>query len=264
MTVSLLPREHGAYGQMALPLVTSFAVAGVTRPALLVALATVAGFLSHEPLLALAGLRGARAGPAERRRAARWLTVTGAIAVGSGLAAIWAVPPAIRWWFLLPVAPALIVAAAIAARREKSVVGEVAVALTFSLVAVPICLAAQASIGTALAVGLTFASIFVAGSLAVRVIVLEVRGGGNPQAARATRATVLLVTAAAGLGLVALVLRALLPWITLFAAVPGLSGAVWLAVFPPSPARLRMVGWTLVTTSAAAALVLVIGLAGER
>jgi hypothetical protein len=39
--VNLLPREHGAYGQMAFPLVTAFGVAGVSAGGLLLATAIV-------------------------------------------------------------------------------------------------------------------------------------------------------------------------------------------------------------------------------
>jgi hypothetical protein len=60
---------------MALPLVTSFAVAGVTAPAL-IALAVVAGFVMHEPLSVLLGRRGACEQRAQWRRAAMWLGTT--------------------------------------------------------------------------------------------------------------------------------------------------------------------------------------------
>ena len=50
-SVGLLPREHGAYFQMGLHMATAFAVAGVALPPALFALAVIAGFLAHEPLL---------------------------------------------------------------------------------------------------------------------------------------------------------------------------------------------------------------------
>jgi uncharacterized membrane protein YdjX (TVP38/TMEM64 family) len=43
------PKEHGAYGQLAFPLVTAFAVAGIPPAAALTALAAVAAFVAHEP-----------------------------------------------------------------------------------------------------------------------------------------------------------------------------------------------------------------------
>lgn len=247
---------------MAFPLVTSFAVAGVTRPALLLAVGVAAAFLAHEPLLVLLGRRGPRARREQWRRAVAWLVFSSATAVGAGLVALWSVPLAIRYWCLLPLVPAAFLAQAIAVENEKSLPAEVAVALAFSLAAVPVCLAAGASTRTALAVGIAFASIFVSGTLAVRVIVLEVRGGGNPRKAWATRRAVLGLTSAAGAGLVAAAWYSVLPWTTLLATAPGLAAAGWLAAFPPAPTRLRAVGWTLVAAAAAAALILVAGLAG--
>jgi len=262
--VSLFPKEHGAYGQLAFPLVTSLAVAGVTTPALLIALAAVSGFLLHEPLVVLLGRRGARAKRLQRHRAAVWLGMTMATTIGAGLATVWSLAPEIRWSLVLPLVPALFAGVAIAAKFEKSSIGEVAVALMFSFVAVPMCLAAGAPTGTALAVGIAFGLVFVAGTLAVRVMVIAVRGGATPRAARPLRMAILMLTSVASLALVAAASRTLLPWTTLLAAAPGLAGASWLAIFPPSPARLRMVGWTLVTVSAGAALILIVGLAGGQ
>jgi hypothetical protein len=51
-----------------------------------------------------------------------------------------------------------------------------------------------------------------------------------------------------------------LPWATMVAAIPGLIAATAVAVFRPSPMHLRAIGWILVTTSAAATLILVVGL----
>jgi hypothetical protein len=260
--VSLLPREHGAYGQMAFPIVTSFGVAGVTTPALLIAIGVIAGFLAHEPLLVLLGRRGVRVTRELGRCATVWLVFAVPTAIGTELVALFFVPLSVRWSLFLPLVPAAPFAVAVAVKREKSWQGEVAIALVFSLVAVPICLAADASTGTALAVGIAFAVIFVTGTLAVRVIVLESRRGGNPHAARATRVTVLMLTTAAGVGLVSTAVDGLLSWTTLVAAAPGLGGASWLTLFPPPPTRLRTVGWALVITSAAAAVILMVGRAG--
>ena len=257
---SLLPREHGAYGQMAFPLVTSFAVAGVTTPALFIGIGVVAAFVAHEPLLVLLGRRGIRERREQGRRAAVWLAAAGATAVVAGVAALGSAPPGVGWSFLLPVVPAAFLAAAISAKREKSWQGEVAAAVAFSLVAVPTCVSAGARTSTALAVGIVFAVIFVAGTLAVRVIVLNVRRGGDPRAVRASRMAVLLLTAGASLGLAAAAVRTALPWIPLMAAAPGLAAASWVAMFPASPARLRPLGWMLVATSAAAAVILIGGL----
>jgi hypothetical protein len=68
----MLPKEHGAYGQMAMPLVTSLVVAGASAPGLLLATAVVIAFLMHEPLVVLLGRRGGRAKREAGGRAGRW------------------------------------------------------------------------------------------------------------------------------------------------------------------------------------------------
>lgn len=244
---------------MAFPIVTSLAVVGVTAPALLITLAVVAGFLAHEPLLVLLGKRGARVRRDNRSGARWWFAVTTATAAAAGILAWRFAAADIRCSLMFPLLPAVCVAAAIPARREKSAAAEIAVALTFSSVATPLCLAAGAHARTAAVVGIVFALVFVADTLAVRSVILAARGG-NTRAARSTRIAVLLL-AATGCGALALcAAEALLPWAALLASAPGLGAAAWLVLFPPAPSRLRRVGWTLVAATAASALILVGGL----
>jgi hypothetical protein len=255
----LIPKEHGAYGQMAFPIVTSLAVAGVTAPALLITLAVVAAFLAHEPLLVLLGKRGARAKREHGRQALWWFAGTFITAAAAGVGAYWLASPAVRWSLPLPAAPALAVAAAIPAGREKGAAAEIGVALAFSAVAVPVCLAAGANAGTAAAVATVFGLVFVAGTLAVRAVILAARAPRSLEA-RSTRAAVLLLSGVAGVALASAAMRGVLPWTALCAAAPGLGVAAWLAVVSPQPTRLRRIGWALVAVTAAGALILVAGL----
>jgi hypothetical protein len=145
---------------MILPLVTSLGVAGVNTPAVLLGLTVVAAFLAHEPLLVLLGRRGARAKREHWLIAVVWFGISAATVLGAGLVAFWAVSSALRWSFALPLVPAALLAGAIVSKREKSLLGELVVALAFSLIAVPVCLAAGATTTTALAIGTTFALVF--------------------------------------------------------------------------------------------------------
>ena len=253
----MLPKEHGAYGQLAFPLATSLAVAGVTAPALFIALAAVAGFLAHEPLLVLLGLRGPRARRERGRQATAWLIGTGGIGVVSGVLALWLAPAAARWSFAVPIVPAAFLMGALAAGREKSTFGEIAAAVMFSFVAVPLCVTAGAPLTTGYAVAVTFASLFVAGTLGVRVVILRVRGGGDPRAVRATRVLLLVVAAVVTATVTLAAARDLLPWSTLAAMAPGLAMSLFLAARPPAPTRLRTVGWTLVSISVLTAAILI-------
>ncbi|MBI4888597.1 MAG: YwiC-like family protein [Acidobacteria bacterium] len=258
--MAFFPREHGAYGQLLFPLITALGVAGVSPAALLVALAAVAGFVAHEPLLVLAGGRGVRAVRERRAPAVRWLAIWGALACVAGIAAFWMVPARIRWSFLLPLVPATLLALTFFTKSEKTARGEVAAALAFALLATPVCLASGAPARDALGVGLAFAAVFVSATLSVRVIVLNVRGGGQPGAVRAMQRLVLVVSAVTVAALGWAAAGGLLPWVTLVAAAPGLAVGGVLVVAIPPPARLRAVGWTLVAASAAAALILIAGL----
>src|SRR5688572_9798586 len=86
----MLPREHGAYGQLLFPLTTALAIGRPGRAAFAWAAASALAFLAHEPLVVLAGLRGSRASRDDRQRARRWLAayLTGAALLGS-LALVW-------------------------------------------------------------------------------------------------------------------------------------------------------------------------------
>ena len=87
MTTTLLPREHGAYGQLSLPLVTAFSVAGPSIAGLLVAVSAIAAFVAHEPASVLLGLRGARVRQELGRAATQWLAWSLGISAIAGVIA---------------------------------------------------------------------------------------------------------------------------------------------------------------------------------
>jgi hypothetical protein len=153
----------------------------------------------------------------------------------------------------------MVVAAGVLRKHEKSGPAEIAVALAFSLTAAPIAVAAGAAVVTALAIAIAFAVVFVAGVLAVRVSILKVRAGGNPRAVRTTRAALAALAAMALAGLGAAAIRAVLPWTPLAAAIPGILVAVMFAFRTTAP-PLKTVGWTLMSASTAAAVMLIVGL----
>src|SRR5437762_3573628 len=93
---SLAPKEHGAYGQLGLPLVTGLAMGRPGVAAAALAVAAAAAFVAHEPLLILAGQRGTRARREEGPRAARRLAVLGAAAAISGGAGLALAPSPAR------------------------------------------------------------------------------------------------------------------------------------------------------------------------
>jgi hypothetical protein len=256
----MFPKEHGVYGQLIFPLVTSLLVAGVTAPALLTALAAGAAFMSHEPALVLLGRRGARAARETGQQALVWWSVSIAAAVLAAGLALWLAPHAERWAFAYPVLPAVVLATMFATNREKGSIGELAVAAACSSLAIPICRLAGATAAVSFAVALAFLAVFLTSTLAVRVVILKVRGGGNIAAVRATQGAFFVVVGAMLIGLTMAAVRGALPWAPLLAVVPSWLVTTSVAVHPPPPTCLKQIGWTLMATSLAATLILVVTL----
>ncbi|MCA9137296.1 MAG: YwiC-like family protein, partial [Planctomycetales bacterium] len=83
----LKPKEHGAYAILGIPICTALIMTGPTVVGSAVAVASIAGFLAHEPLLVAIGHRGKRAQrttPNARKR----MVVLLALAFACGLIAI--------------------------------------------------------------------------------------------------------------------------------------------------------------------------------
>ncbi|MEZ5416670.1 MAG: YwiC-like family protein [Vicinamibacterales bacterium] len=254
-----LPKEHGAYAQMGIPLVTSLVVGGTTTASIAAAGALVLGFIAHEPLLVATGSRGGRARREAGRAAVAWLVATGGLAGAAAALAVTATPPSTRWTYLLPAVPAAVVFAAALRGVERRGGAEVLVALAFSLAAVPVCLAAGAAPSTAWGVALPFGVVFTAATLAVRAVTLRTRAHAAPAAAAMARAGAAAVAMTGLAGLAMASVWTPLPWASVVAAMPGAGAAVVLAARPPSARHLRRVGWTLSAVSTFAAAVLMAG-----
>jgi hypothetical protein len=245
----LFPREHGTYSQLGFPLVAAFAIAGASTAGLLMAAAAIAAFLAHEPALVVLGQRGPRA-RRELSHAARWWAgCWGLSSAVAGLGVLLSIDPAVRWSIAIPLLPAALLTAAAIRGTEKSWYGEVATALACSGTAVPVSMAAGLPSSRAVALAVPFALLFVSSTLAVRIVILRVRRGGEPRAASLTRRAALALAVGAGLILAFLSATGRIPAAVIVAAAPGLITAAAIAVYPPAPARLRTIGWTLVAIS---------------
>jgi hypothetical protein len=253
-----LPKEHGAYGQVAFPLATAFGVAGVSTGGLLLSVAVIAGFLAHEPAAIVLGLRGSRARRELGASAIRWLCCCLATGIAAGVAAVIGLDPVARLSLAIPVIPALLLILAMVQGHEKSWYGEAAAALAFAGVSLPVAMAAGASISVALAVAIPFALLFTTTTLAVRIVILRVRGGGDPRATAATRRATLAISAVAAAMIGAMTVAEWLPSSVLLASAPGLVTAAIVAARPPAPTQLRSLGWTLVAISTLTAVIVIV------
>lgn len=251
----LVPHEHGAWGQLALPLLCGLALGHGTAAALLLAAAVVLAFVAHEPLLVLLGHRGARPRAEDGERALRWLAALGAGALAAGIAGLALAPPAARLAALAPAALAGVVAWLAWRRREKTIAGEVAIAAALASAAAVVALAGGADAAAALAAVLAWVISFAAATLAVHVVLVRARSRGrrDPGPVHAAGAA-LLGAAAAGLAVAGL--PAALP----LAAAPTVVVSIAVCLVPISARRLRPLGWTLAGASVVTLVVLVAGL----
>ena len=114
----MIPHEHGAWGQLAMPLLTALAIGRPSASAFLLALGVVLAFVAHEPLLVLLGQRGRRVAEEEGPRAQRWLAGTIGLAAAAGLSGLALAPGPARAALALPALLAAMVAVLVRRRLE--------------------------------------------------------------------------------------------------------------------------------------------------
>jgi hypothetical protein len=252
---SLLPHEHGAWGQLAMPLLTALAIGRPSAAALLLTVASLLAFVAHEPLLVLLGQRGRRARDEDGARARQWLLVLGGLAAANGGAGILLASPAARLALLLPVALAAVVAALVVKRLEKTAAGEIVVAAALASAGWAVALAGGAAPSAALASLLAWILAFAAATLAVQVILVRVRSKGARDPGR-RNATFAALLAVGGVALAAAGLPRVLP----LAIAPTVAFSIAVCLARVSPKRLRELGWALVGSSVVTLVILVAGL----
>jgi hypothetical protein len=248
----MLPREHGAYGQLLLPMATALAIGRPSLAAGAVATAVVAAFISHEPLTVLLGRRGAALRRSKRREARVWFAASLAAALSAGALAVVLMPPDTQWALLVPIMPAARAAVSVVRGRERTTAGEVVSAGALASASFPVAVAASASAAVALACVLAFTSGFVAATVSVRAVVAQVHGGGAASRYGAAATAVSLVGSVAVLAFGGVVSTA-----ALWGALPVCAVALALVVAVPPPCYLRQIAWTLVGASVLTGIILV-------
>ncbi|HSN92637.1 MAG TPA: YwiC-like family protein [Anaeromyxobacteraceae bacterium] len=253
---SLLPREHGAWGQLAMPLLAALAIGSPSPAALLLAAAVVLAFVAHEPLLVLLGQRGRRAREQDGARARRWLLRLGLAAAATGAGALALAPHEARAAVLLPAVLGALVGLLVWRGLETTTAGEIAVASALSSAGFAVARVGGASFPAAASALATWVLAFAAAILAVQVVLVRSRSRGERDPGRPNA----ILAAAIGLaafGLVAAGLPAVVGWATAPPVV--LSIAVCLGRF--SARRLRQLGWAIVASTVVTLVILVAGLA---
>jgi hypothetical protein len=243
---SFAPREHGAYGQLAFPLIAALAAGTPTLEAALYALAAALLFVAHEPALVLLGHRGARARRDHARPAAARLVGFGLCAIAAAGVAL-ARRPDTLGVAAVPAAFAAVLAILVAADVEKTTIGETIAAIALSSAALPVARASGATWLAAIAAWAAWGLGFAAVIAPVRAVIARAKKQPVPPARG--------VAAAGTIALAALAIA----WRREVAAGLALAIAAWvLALAPPSPRALRRIGWALIASSAATAIALVV------
>lgn len=253
---SLLPREHGAYGQLAMPLLTGLALARPSAAAFALAAAFVLAFVAHEPMLVVLGQRGKRLRTEEGARAARLLAWLAGLAAVAGAVGIVLAPPAARVALLAPAALGVGVLLLVWRRLEKTAAGELAVAAALSSCGAVVALAAGVPPGVAFAAFATWILAFGAAIAAVRAILLLLKTKG----ARDLRALAAALAIAILGGAWAVAERTALPHAVAVALVPMVAASVALCAIHVPARRLKTVGWAIVAASTLTLVLLVVGL----
>lgn len=237
---SLTPREHGAWGQLGVPLLTALALARPTLAAVAWATAAVLIFLAHEPFLVALGHRGPRALREDGARARRRLIALCAPGVILGVTGLAMAPPDARIALALPLMLGAAVTAFIFRDAERSIPGETVAAAALASTGVPVALCDGVPRASALGVWGAWLVGFALVTPAVRSVIVHARTP-TPRGRR------LATLAPSSLALVVLAIFA--PRWCAVAATPFALASLVLVLAPPSPKHLKRVGWALVAAS---------------
>lgn len=253
---ALVPREHGAWAQMALPLVSALLVAGVSVSALLLAAATVLGFIAHEPALVLVGVRGVRVREAEGARARRWLVLLLVGAVTGGVVGLLLAPWSARAALLVAGAAGALLMGLAVRRREQSMVGEFIAVTAFVAAGAAVALSSGSTLALALTLTLTWWLAFGASIFAVHVVLARASSKGVQE--HGVRNAMLVVALVVGGSLLGLHFG--LGWVIPAALAPMAVLSLVVCLVPFSARDLHRLGWGLAGASTTTLVVLVLGL----
>ncbi len=254
MSAVLFPREHGAYAQLAFPILSGLLLGRPGWAAFGFAAAAVLIFMTSEPVEILIGVRGAHPRERSGSQAKRQIAVIAPIGAATGLAALAVAPPLARLTALAPIAVAAALIPIVLSRRLKTLTGEILAALGFAtlhpLIGASSGLSGPAFTDPAAVWFLAFAS----ATIAVHAIKAR-HLHRDPWLPPAALAVSILVT----LGAAVVAFRHPVHRIAACAvAIPALT-VLSVNLLRVSPRSLKAVGWCAAAADAAALAVLVFG-----
>lgn len=237
---SLLPREHGAYAQLAAPLLSALLARVPTLAAMLLATGAISAFLANEPLLVLLGHRGRRLQETESRRARTRLIWLASFAFLTGASGLLLGGPRVLAGTAIVAAPALALVVFACRRAQHSVGGETLAAVALPGLAVPIASASGISLVDSLLLWTAWSAAYAASVMAVHRVIARHRQS-------ATVVDWILPGSFIALMIVAIVLARFAD--VVLVALPGLAASTLIVLYPPRATRLRAIGIALVVMS---------------
>ncbi len=249
---SLAPREHGAYGQLGMPLVCGLALGTPGLSGAALAVGAFAAFFAHEPLLVILGQRGRRARVEDGPRAMRRLAVLGGAALVLGALGLALAPPAARMAAIPPLVLTLAVVWLVWRKEEKTTAGEAIAATALSGAAVPVALAGGASWAQAGFAWLAWSLAFLLATLAVRGVIER-----NKHHDRSLSNGAIVMAIVVMAGAVGLWAKGLLPAAVPLGVLPFAVLALVGSLAKVHTKHLRRVGWGLIGASVATLGILV-------
>jgi hypothetical protein len=236
---SLWPREHGAYVQLAVPLVTALVLTGGSVAGGAIAISAGLAFVASEPLRIVIGAHGLRVRAQHGDRARRRLALLGIPAVLVGAAGLAMAPRAAMGMAAMATVLLGFVVHAAWRRTEGTARVETIAAIGLAGVAAPAAVASGASVRTALAMWGGWSLAFVLTVAAVHQMLARHRRTPTSNAPR----WIVAATASVALGaLIAVAPRAGF-------ALPLAIAALGVLAMPPRATRLRALGVALLVLS---------------
>lgn len=255
----MLPREHGAYFQLAIPLVAAAFSQPPRFAGASIMIAACLAFLAHEPLLILVGARGPRLRASDGGRArARFAALAGGAVAAGGVGLALAPAAALPVAALAAAAGAAVVALAVR-RSEHTLGGELIAAVALTGASGVALAAGGAAVDAAMLRWLGWAVGFAATVVAVHRVLARhkhratavdrrssIAGGRAP---RGIDRALAVGFAAAAAALIATAPRCA----TSAIAAPLVALAAGVIAVPPPATRLRALGIAVVATAAVSA-----------
>lgn len=252
---SLAPKEHGAYGQLFMPMAVALLASRVNLVSVSLALAISAVFFAHEPLILLLGQRGARAKKEAGDRAIKRLWLLGLVTVVSSAVIPGRADLSVFVSSAAAVALGVVVGCLAYRKLEKTVFGELFTASALAATAVPIALAGGLSVPVALGHWAVWSVTFATATLGVHAVIARTRR--KPWRTFEYSAIALSVSSVVVFAFVAVPLNAQ-AWLAI-ALVPAVLLAVVMMYLRLHARKLRAIGWSTMTVCCLTSLVLVLG-----